>query len=63
VIAKVLGLRKDGNEQAIVAADRPMTASDSSNFCGIDNIRHLFSPLSPRQMVGVVSSSSLLSTG
>src|SRR5712664_1928752 len=37
-------------EQAVVAADRSMTASGHSDFCGIDSIRHLFAPLSRHQM-------------
>ncbi len=36
-------------EQAIVAADRPMTPSSRTDFCGIDRIRRLFSPLFRRQ--------------
>jgi hypothetical protein len=35
-------------EQAVVAADRSMTASGRSDFCGLDGIRRLFSPLSRR---------------
>src|SRR5216684_5998569 len=38
-----------------------MAASGRSDFCGIDNFRHLFFPLSRRQMVGIVSPSILCS--
>jgi hypothetical protein len=44
-------------EQAVVAADRSMTASGRTDFCRIDSIRHVFAPLSRHQMVGIVSPS------
>src|SRR5580700_5077896 len=48
-------------EQAVVAADRSMTAPGRTDFCGIDIIGHSFSPLSRRRMVRTVSPSILWS--